>query len=79
MLTNSNDYCSKSKYSLIFFPDFQVDEIEGITVSMDGLGPLYWFVRRVLLSLLRRHLRDFLQKEGKSVIEQELQVSIATL
>jgi hypothetical protein len=60
------------KEKIFFFPDFQVDDIDGICVSMEGLGPLNWLVRRVLRSLLRRHLRQFLEREGKSIIEQEL-------
>ena len=52
---------------------FTVEKIDGIHVSIYGLGPLNWIVRRVLRALLRRHLRDFLEREGKDVVQQELQ------
>ena len=55
------------------FAAFTVEKIDGIHVSIYGLGPLNWIVRRVLRALLRRHLRDFLEREGRDVVQQELQ------
>lgn len=52
---------------------FTVEKIDGIQVSMYGLGPLNWVVRKVLRAVLRRHLRDFLEREGKEVVQQELE------
>ena len=57
----------------ISFPDFEVDDIDGIVVNVEGLGPINWVVRRVLRSLLRRHLRSFLEREAKEMLQQELQ------
>jgi len=52
---------------------FTVEKIDGIHVSIHGLGPLNWIVRRVLRALLRRHLREYLEREGRDVVQQELQ------
>ena len=61
-------------FHLLFcFAAFTVEKIDGIHVSIYGLGPLNWIVRRVLRALLRRHLRDFLEREGRDVVQQELQ------
>ena len=59
------------------FLAFTVEKIDGIQVSIYGLGPLNWIVRRVLRALLRRHLRDFLEREGRDVVQQELQNATA--
>ena len=56
-----------------FFLAFTVEKIDGIHVSIHGLGPLNWIVRRVLRALLRRHLREYLEREGRDVVQQELQ------
>ena len=56
-----------------FVAAFTVEKIDGIQVSIYGLGPLNWIVRRVLRALLRRHLREFLEREGRDVVQQELQ------
>ena len=62
-----------SNTSACLITAFTVEKIDGIHVSIYGLGPLNWIVRRVLRALLRRHLRDFLEREGKDVVQQELQ------
>ena len=59
------------------FAEFHVAEIEGVQVSMQGLGPLNWGVKRALRAFLRRHLRAYLEREGRELIEQELQNAAA--
>ena len=52
---------------------FQVTNIDGIKVTMQGLGqPLNWAVRKILQKLLVRHLPEVLEREAKGVIQQEL-------
>ena len=42
-------------------PDFQVENVDGVQVSLHGLGPLNFPVRRMIRYFLRRHLRGHLQ------------------
>ena len=46
-------------------------------VHLHGLGPLNWIAKRALRSFLRRHLKEYLEKEGRDMIEQELQNAAA--
>ena len=41
--------------------DFQVENVDGVQVSLHGLGPLNFPVRRMIRYFLRRHLRGHLQ------------------
>ena len=41
--------------------DFQVENVDGVQVSLHGLGPLNFPVRRMVRYFLRRHLRGHLQ------------------
>lgn len=49
-----------------------MEEVDGVQVLLHGLGPLNWLVKKALRSFLRRHLKGYLEKEGKDMIEQEL-------
>ena len=57
------------------FTDFHVKDMAGIEVNLQGLGPFNWPVRRMLRAMLRRHLRPYLEKEGRDLLEMELKNS----
>ena len=50
-----------------------MEEVDGVQVSLQGLGPLNWLVKKGLRAFLRRHLRAYLEREGRDLIAQELQ------
>ena len=54
------------------FLDFHVQDLSGVYVNLHGLGPLNWPVKRALRALLRRHLREYLEREGRDLVAQEL-------
>ena len=59
--------------------DFQVENVDGVQVSLHGLGPLNFPVRRMIRYFLRRHLRGHLQvhkakadgRAGRDSLERE--------
>ena len=59
---------------------FNVSSVNGVQVTMHGLGrPMNWVVKKILRSLLRRHLSTILEKAGKEVIQQELNNASAAI
>ncbi|XP_071749221.1 uncharacterized protein [Lepeophtheirus salmonis] len=51
---------------------FQVQEVDGIQVTICGLGPLNWIIKKALRSLLRRHVRSWIENDLKEVLQREL-------
>jgi len=55
---------------------FNVEKIEGIKVTVRGLGPLNWVIKKILKELLKRKLKGFLEEEGRDIVQQEMQTAI---
>ena len=58
-------------------PDFQVENVDGVQVSLHGLGPLNFPVRRMIRYFLRRHLRGHLQvreARGKGFVRVKIYI-----
>ena len=53
-----------------------MEEVDGVQVSLQGLGPLNWLVRRALRAFLRRHLKGYLEREGRDLIEHEIRNAV---
>ena len=41
-----------------------------------GLGPLNWVIKKILKELLKRKLKGFLEEEGRDIVQQEMQTAI---
>jgi len=55
---------------------FNVERIEGIKVTVLGLGPFNWVIKKILKELLKRKLKGFLEEEGRDIVQQEMQAAI---
>ena len=54
-----------------------MEEVDGVHVSLVGLGPLNGLVKRLLRAFIRRNLKFYLERECRPLLAQELQNATA--
>ena len=52
-------------------------QVEGVTVYIHGLGVFNGMAKRVLRAILRKHIKEYLERECRDLISQELRNAAA--
>ncbi|XP_023342581.1 uncharacterized protein LOC111712245 [Eurytemora carolleeae] len=52
--------------------EYSVKQMEGLSVGLNGLGPLNWVGKKVLMGMIQESVTNIMEQRGKEIIRAEL-------